>query len=145
MIRHSIVDQLRIKTVIFGSNVIIGDSSKIQMSSAVLAFQRQQELYYGFEAPFETFAVFRQIIPIPPLSEQIEIQRYHEDPAIKVGSIDIIGMSTSTVMQIGNIKDIALESRIHHVRQLDPFLLKQNGTGGPRTVAVKQESRGTSE
>lgn len=140
MQRNSFVDTLRVKTVIFGSNVIVGDSERIQMSATVLAIQRQQELYYGFEAPFQTFPIFSLAVPIPPVTEQIRFQVYHENPVIKVSNVDIIGMSNSTVMQVGSTKSIALEARVHHTRQLDPNILKLGSRIPPRTVAVSQES-----
>ncbi|WP_018662409.1 spore germination protein GerPE [Heyndrickxia acidiproducens] len=131
MARNSMVDQLLVKNVIFASNVIVGDSCKINMSARVLAIQRQKELYFGFEAPFEAFPIFSQVIPVPPITEEIQIQRYHADPAIKVGTVNIIGLSTSAVVQIGSTQDISLESRIHHVRQLDPFLRDSRGDMAP--------------
>ena len=120
MFRSSVVDYINIKNVIFSSNIIVGDSNKMEMDSRIIAIQRQQEIFYGYEAPFENFPIFTEVIPIPPITEELHFQRFNADPVIKVGTINVLGFSTSTVLQVGNTKDIYLESRIHHLRQLNP-------------------------
>ncbi|MBB2479734.1 spore germination protein GerPE [Bacillus sp. APMAM] len=117
-IRSSVVQECKINDVVFSSNVHVGDTTHIKANSRAFAVQREEELFFGFEAPFEDFPIFSELIPIPPITENIQFHRYNIDPVIKVDRVRIIGISTASLFQIGTIGDAFLEARTHHVRQL---------------------------
>ncbi|MGE6260239.1 spore germination protein GerPE [Heyndrickxia sporothermodurans] len=117
--RNSFVDEVRINDVVIGSHFQIGDSSLINSHSKVFALHREKELFFGFESDYEDFIVFTEPIPIPPISEKLHFKKFNANPTIHVSFVRIIGLSTSSIFQIGNTKKAYLESRIHHTRQLE--------------------------
>lgn len=117
-IRNSVVQKLRINDIVFGSSVHVGDTTHIKANSKAFAVQREEELYFGFEVSFEDYPIFSELIPIPPITEDIHFHRYNMDPVIKVDNVRIIGISAASIFQIGSLGDAYLESRVHHVRQL---------------------------
>ncbi|MBS4172009.1 spore germination protein GerPE [Bacillus sp. FJAT-49736] len=117
-IRNSVVQDISINDVVFSSNVHVGDTTYIKANSRAFAVQREEELYFGFEVDFEDYPIFSEVIPIPPITEDIHFHRINLDPVIRVDHINIIGISAASIFQIGSIKDAYLESRVHHVRQL---------------------------
>lgn len=117
-IRSSVVQNISINDVVFSSSVHVGDTNHIKANSRAFAVQREEELFYGFEVSFDDYPIFSEVIPIPPITENIKFKRFNANPIIKVNNVNIIGISTSSIFQIGTINDAYLESRVHHVRQL---------------------------
>jgi spore germination protein PE len=116
--RSSSVDCLNIKTVSFSSIIQLGDSTHINSLSRVLAIQKETDTFYGSEGSFQEYRIFTEPIPISPLNENIVIQTRNMNPIIKVGRIDIIGVSAASTIQIGNNKTVYQESRVKHIRHL---------------------------
>ncbi|MED1202478.1 spore germination protein GerPE [Heyndrickxia acidicola] len=119
MKRNSYVDRVEVNDIAISSSFIIGDSEQILCRSYVFAVQRQKEIDYGFEGSLDPYPVYTEVIPLPPITEPVMIKRDNSRSSIHVSKVDIIGLSTSTVFQIGNTGDAYLESRIHHIRQLE--------------------------
>lgn len=119
MKRNSIVDEVSINDIVDSSDFQIGDSCYINARSKVFAVQREKELFFGIEANYEDLPNFKEPIPIPPIFEKIKFNRYNANPTIHVTYIKIIGLSTSVIFQIGNTKNVYLETRVHHTRQLE--------------------------
>jgi spore germination protein PE len=119
MKRSSYVDEVSVNDVAISSSFVIGDSEQILSRSYVFAVQRQTEIYYGFEGSLDPYAVYTEVIPLPPITEPVIIKRDNSRSSIHVSRVDIKGLSTSTVFQIGNTGDAYLESRVHHIRQLE--------------------------
>lgn len=117
--RSSIVNQVKINDIFYASSFNIGDSSYINAFAKVFSVQREQELFYGFEADYEDFANFKELIPLPPITEKLQFNRFNANPTIHVSKVRIIGISTSSIFQIGNTKRAYLEARVHHTRQLE--------------------------
>jgi spore germination protein PE len=119
MKRNSYVDEVAVNDVAISSSFVIGDSEQILSRSYVFAVQRQTEIYYGFEGSLDPYPVYTEVIPLPPITEPVIIKRDNSRSSIRVSRVDIKGLSTSTVFQIGNTGDAYLESRVHHFRQLE--------------------------
>lgn len=115
--RTSIVDQLKIDTVIISSIIEIGDSSYIQGFSRALAVQREKSVYFGNEGSFQ-YPVFYEPIPFQAIETNFTMQTEQLHPVIKVHSIDIHGVSASSIVHIGSSRHISMESRIKHIRHL---------------------------
>lgn len=128
--RTSVVDHISINTLSFSSIFEIGDAPYINGLSRALAFQRPKPIYFSKEGIFDMYKIFKEEIPLPPLEDSIQTQTCHLKPMIKVGNIDLIGASASSIVQIGSSKNIYLESRVKHIRQL-------NGSAGNTTVTQK--------
>ncbi|WP_338472110.1 spore germination protein GerPE [Niallia sp. XMNu-256] len=126
--RISKVDNVKVKSVIFGSYIQIGDSNEVNGLARVLAVQRQREVFYSNEGDFSLFNIYSYSLPLPPINEPIGIHTTSPNPIIKVGSIDVTAMSTSAFMHIGNTEHIRMESRVLHIRQLETIDEPMNPT-----------------
>lgn len=118
--RTSVVDRININSLSIVSTFEIGDSSHIQAFSRAIALQREQQIFFSDEIRFSDFDIFSETIQIEPIFENVVFETNSIQPIIKVGSIDIIGVSTSSVVHIGNTKKVNMESRIKHIRHLRP-------------------------
>lgn len=117
--RTSIVDLLNVSAVSFSSIVEIGDATYYQALSRALAVQRQRNLFYGTEGFYESFPIYSEPIPLPPITENVETHFENLKPIIKVNHINITGLSSASLLQIGNCRHLYSEARIKHIRQLE--------------------------
>ncbi len=118
--RTSCVDNINIKIVSFASTVQLGDSCIINGLSRALAVQREVEVFYGNEGNLSSYRVYSEPIPFLPITEPFTYSRQNPNPLIKVNKIDIIGISSSSLLHVGNSRHVSMESRIKHIRQLQP-------------------------
>ncbi|PLR81964.1 spore germination protein GerPE [Bacillus canaveralius] len=118
--RTSYVTDLKVTTVSYSSVIQLGDSEIINGFSRAIAVQREEEVFYSDEGSFSAYPVFNKPIPFMPIREQLVQQTSHIFPVLKVKKIDILGISASSILHIGNSQNISLESRIKHIRQLRP-------------------------
>jgi spore germination protein PE len=118
--RTSYVDNVAVKIASFASTIQLGDSCIINGLSRALAVQREAEIFYGNEGSFAAYSVFSKPISLPPITEPINFRIHNPKPLIKVQNIDIIGVSSSSILHVGNSKHISMEARVKHIRQLLP-------------------------
>lgn len=119
MKRISVVKAVNIKSVSNSSLFQAGDNLVVAPYSRVFAVQREIPTYIGNEGNFN-YPVFTAPVPVPFLDEQVQIAVRNANPLIEVGFLDIIGVSTSSVVQIGSNRAIQAENRTKHIRQLLP-------------------------
>jgi spore germination protein PE len=124
--RTSCVDTINIKTVSFASTVQLGDSSIINGLSRALAVQRETELFYGNEGNLSNYPVYSEPIPFMPIYEPFSFTRHNPNPLIKVSKINITGISSSSILHVGNTRHVSMEARVKHIRQLLPTPRKEN-------------------
>jgi spore germination protein PE len=118
--RTSIVNNINVETVSFSSIVQLGDSRIINGFSRALAVQRETEIFFAKEGEFSSFPIFSEWIPLPPITEPINISSCSLKPLIKVNQVAIIGLSSSAVLHVGNSETVSMEARVKHIRQLLP-------------------------
>ncbi|WP_246860941.1 spore germination protein GerPE [Bacillus sp. REN3] len=118
--RTSCVDHLKIDAVTFSSICQIGDSVQICGFSRALAVQREADVFFGNEGHFANYPIFSEEIPLLPITERFASFTHNLNPLIKVKNVDIIGVSASSVVHIGNSCQICMEARVKHIRQLLP-------------------------
>lgn len=117
--RTSYVQSIHVDTVSFASIIQLGDSTMINGFSRALAVQREAELFYGNEGNFSVYPIFSEPIPVPPITENLSMQINNTlSSSIKVNNINIIGISSSSVLHVGNSETVQMEVRIKHIRQL---------------------------
>lgn len=116
--RISSVQDFKAEIVAFSSVIQIGDSSFVNTFTRALAVQREEEFFIGSEGSFDAFSIFKEPIPIPPITEKISISRQNLSPVINVSRMNIIGTSASSIIHIGSTCHVQLESRVKHIRQL---------------------------
>ena len=115
--RISNVDKLNVKILSFSSIIQLGDSCITNGFSRALAVQREKEEFYGNEGNFPSYSVFTKPIPLPPITEEISTFTHNANPVIKVKHIDIIGISSSSILHVGNTRHVSMEVRVKHIRQ----------------------------
>jgi spore germination protein PE len=119
--RTSCVDNIKVEIISFSSILQLGDSCIINGLSRAIAVQREAEIAYGNEGDFSSYRVFSEPIPFQPLDEPISFVLNNPIPLIKVNKIGIIGMSSSSILHVGNSKTVSMEVRVKHIRQLLPL------------------------
>jgi len=118
--RTASVKNIEIRSLAIASVFQIGDSNLIRGFSRAIAVQREVELFFDNEGNFADYPIFSEPIPLIPISETINMSRQNINPFIKVGNIDIIGVSSSSIVHLGNTNHVTLETRVKHIRQLSP-------------------------
>jgi spore germination protein PE len=116
--RLSKVQKLTIKSLSSASVNQIGDSQIINGLSRALAVQREAEVFFDYEGDYSLFPIFSEPIPLPPITENVIFQKMDLIPFIKVNEIKIIGVSSSSIVHIGNSQQVYMESRVKHIRQI---------------------------
>ena len=116
--RSSLVDWIRVASVDLSATVQVGDSNQVTPESTVYAVQREYPIFNSNEADDLTkFPIYSQEIPLPTITECIEGITIQENPVIKVGGIDILGVAASSVLHIGSTRTIRSESRVKNIRE----------------------------
>ena len=115
------VNCLAANTVSFSSFIRLGDTNTISSRADVFAVQREEEIFFGFEGPFERpeTSIFNEPIPLPPKGN-VAAAFYQYNPSIFVNKLDITAISASSIVKVGNIEKAYMESRVKHIRQLKP-------------------------
>lgn len=117
--RLSKVDSFKLVSGALASTIQIGDSNEISGFTRAIAIQRQREVYYSFEADFSLFNIFSYPLVSPPIDEPITIHTTNVNPVIKVGTLDVLAVSSSSFLHIGSTERVGLEARILHIRQIE--------------------------
>lgn len=118
--RTACVDCIKMDGLSFSSILQIGDSEEICGFSRAIAVQREAEVFIGSEGSFAAYPLFTEPLPLLPIDEVLSSSVTNFNPMIKVGTIKIMGASSSSVIHLGNSRHIAMEARVKHIRQLLP-------------------------
>lgn len=127
--RTACVDTIKVDSVSFSSILQIGDSQQIQALSRAIAVQREAEIFFGNEGSFAAYSIFSEQIPYLPADENISSSTQNLNPMLKVRNIEIMGVSSSSVVHLGNSSHISMEARVKHIRQLLPRKEQNNNRG----------------
>lgn len=118
MMRTSVVRNIKVRTVVISSIFHVGDIKEISPVSTVLAIQRQISVFQGDEGNLEAFPIFSHPLSLPIITETAHMQVTHHSPYLYVDHIDILGLSTSSVLHIGSSECVRARNRTKHIRQL---------------------------
>ncbi|MCA1062000.1 spore germination protein GerPE [Rossellomorea sp. AcN35-11] len=129
--RYSIVNDLEGVTLAFSSVYQIGDSQNIYAQSKAFAVQREKEFFLSSEGSFDS-DVFQKPITLPAINPQVSVNRLNLCP-IKVNNMFIRATSASSVIHIGNTRNVYMEARVKNIRQLE------NGSA-PQTFETIQDT-----
>ncbi|MEF2095034.1 spore germination protein GerPE [Bacillus sp. CFBP9009] len=116
--RISKVKSLLSDTVSFCSTLQIGDTSYIDGISLALAVQKKSETFDSVDIHFEDYDIFKKPLYIPRSNEPVVTSFSNPNPFIRVGNINIIGISSSSVVGVGNVGHARMESRVKHIREV---------------------------
>lgn len=116
--RISVIDDVNIKAIVFSSSLIIGDTGILKPRAKVMAVQRVYPFFYGDEGNFDEYPLYSKPIPHLPKEKDVQMTVRNETPIIKVNHIKVLGVSSSSIVQIGTNSRIDSEARVKHFRQL---------------------------
>ena len=116
--RTSKVDNIHIAFLSRGATFNIGELQYMYSVDNVLAYQREQEIFYGQEGNFGDYKVFYTVPDFEPIDELVHINVENVTPYLSVDCIRAQAISASSLLQIGNGRFIHSETRIMNVRQL---------------------------
>ena len=116
--RTSRVKQLNVTTIVFSSSVQIGDTQYLDATAQALATQEPVNVFRGDPEHFEDYEVFNLRTPLPLIFEKVSMVQMNKQPNICVDIIDVIGVSSSSTLVIGNVDHTQLSSRILNIRRL---------------------------
>ncbi|MBM7563573.1 spore germination protein GerPE [Paenibacillus sacheonensis] len=112
-----------------------GDRADVNAFIRGIAVQRESDHLDSQNVYFESYDIFNQ--PVPPITpwlaeaakEPLEMRTTNREPRISVGSIEIIAVSSSALVLVGNGVHTRAESRISNIRQFAKPALRYYGTG----------------
>ncbi|WP_139891463.1 spore germination protein GerPE [Bacillus sp. D386] len=116
--RTSIVDHIHVSILSRGSTFDIGEIQYSYSVDNVLAYQREQEIFYGKEGNFGDYKVFYTVPDFEPIEEMVHIIFENVNPYLFVDCIRTQAISASSLLQVGNGRFIRSETRVMNVRQL---------------------------
>ncbi|GAA0491540.1 hypothetical protein GCM10008986_17110 [Salinibacillus aidingensis] len=118
MKRNAKVQHMYINSTAYASSIQIGDAIKADPYIRALAVQKEGAFFDTGDFPFSDFPFFSR--PFPEIREDVSIQqhRHHKNRDIHVHSIDIEGITGSSIMQVGSLKEIDAKARLKHFRIL---------------------------
>lgn len=115
--RTTYVKDLALLTLSYSSVLEIGDAQTATPFSNVIAVQKEGGFQTDEGYEFEQFPIFSQETPSIP-KKNLEQLHVHHSPNIQVDHINITGVSTSSIVQLGNLNSIDAEARVKHIRIL---------------------------
>ena len=119
MIRTTKVNLFRVNSVSFSSILEIGDATHCRPKTNIIAVQKEGgvESDEGYE--FDNYSLFRR--PKTPFPQKPNVQKktYNHKKTLHVDAINITGVTSSAVVQLGNLKNVLSEARIKHIRILE--------------------------
>lgn len=125
--RTSVVGQVSVREVTLSSILKAGDCVKYRAAALALAVQRQIEMFNAREGDklLVTHPAFDEPIEIPIAERSVEMRVRNVSPNISVGRVDVLSVSSSSMLGVGSVRRIVLESRVVNIRQLIPGAVPQ--------------------
>lgn len=117
MARLSIVGTVYINSVGSSSTIHVGDNLNTALQSRAFAVQREVPYYLGNEGSFSAYPFYQRPFPVPQPPEPFTMCVDNLGSFIRVQGIRILGISASSVLQIGSNRITSGETRIKNIRQ----------------------------
>ncbi|WP_102028006.1 spore germination protein GerPE [Salirhabdus sp. Marseille-P4669] len=114
--RTTTVNTLNVNSASFSSIVQLGDAHRADPYTRALALQREIPIFDTNSFPFSDYAIFTrpylEMATSPPMIQE----HIHHDPSLFVHWIRVGSMSSSAIVQVGNLEELDAKSRIKHIR-----------------------------
>ncbi|WNR44963.1 spore germination protein GerPE [Paenibacillus roseipurpureus] len=140
MARLSIVGNVYMNALSSSSTLQVGDNMNTALQNTVFAVQREVPIYYSNEGSFAAYAFYQRPFPIPQPPQPFRMCVDNLGSYIKVCNVRILGVSSSSLFQIGSNRITSAETRVKNIRQ---FVTDKPGpkeqttfvdTGSPDTI-----------
>lgn len=97
----------------------IGDVTVSSQQLNAIAVQKEGAIFSDEGFLFSDYPLFERK-RIPHHLEPINVKQRHKhhQPTIHVNKVDILGVSASSIIQVGSLEDINAEARVKHIRIL---------------------------
>ncbi len=115
--RISVVKSFKLRSLLIGGTIQFGDCLVLAPRCKVLAISRQLPIFSDRENDLSQYPLYSRRIPLPIITESINVNILNQSPYIRTGDISIHGVSTSGTVQIGSNLHIDTEARVKHLRQ----------------------------
>lgn len=121
-VRTSQVGFINVISVANASIVQVGDRGSTHARLSALAVQRKEDHWTAGEAYFESHDIFSRpwpILRVPAFEagQVLQARTCHVSPRISVGCVNVIAISSSSSLHIGNSRSVIGEARVKHIRQ----------------------------
>jgi spore germination protein PE len=116
MSRLTVIGNVKIDILLFGSVAFFGDNRLIKPTSWILAVRRDIPTYFGNEGSFD-YPTFAKIVPRLAEGGEPRMSKRDEGP-IRVGGVKVVGISTASVFQAGSTDTIQSKVWVKQFRQL---------------------------
>src|SRR5690625_4783279 len=113
--RASKIRFMDIQAVTFSSIVQIGDSRKVHPSADILAVQKSGQPPSESEFSWSQCPILQTKILPKIRGGYIEGDHFHSND-INVRNLRILGVSSSSIIQLGNVSDVHALARVKHIR-----------------------------
>ncbi|MGF9715024.1 spore germination protein GerPE [Paenibacillus naphthalenovorans] len=117
-VRTSVVNRVMIYNIGYASALNAGDLGDFSPVTLALAVHREIPAYHGKEGNLKAYPIFSAPLPVPRQAREVRMSTHQVSGAIHVNNVEVLAISTSSLVQIGSIISIRSESRIKHIRQL---------------------------
>lgn len=117
--RTAEVINIRVNSVTFSSIFGIGDTVSTNQKSKGIAVQKEGAIFTKEESlRFHDYPIFKREANWLKQKRNAAIEISKHKDAIHVQNSQVIGVSSSSVFQVGSIDKITADSRIKHFRKL---------------------------
>lgn len=117
--RTANVNSIYTTSIVFSSIFNIGDTTLLDQHSKAIAVQKEAAVFTEADKlSFQDYSLFKQKANVPPRKHAVHLNAFHHSKTINVQNVSIIGVSQSSVFQVGSINNISSEARIKHFRKL---------------------------
>ncbi|WP_060680560.1 spore germination protein GerPE [Virgibacillus halodenitrificans] len=117
--RTTVIDLINVTSISNSAIFNIGDTQQTNQKFRGIAIQ--EESAYSTppkEEDFADYPIFQLEANFMMNEVSVNKEHSHHAPTIRVGQISVIGVSSSSIMQAGNLNSINAEARLKHFRKL---------------------------
>ncbi|WP_026905696.1 spore germination protein GerPE [Paucisalibacillus globulus] len=108
-----------INSIVDSSIFNIGDTVHFNPIFKGIAVQRETNVWNdAYDTDFEDYSIFTRQANWIDTEIPVHMYNFHHNGTIQVGTVSITGVSQSSTVQFGGLKNINAESRLKHIRIL---------------------------
>lgn len=118
-LRHVRISRSAVNTIAFSSIFNIGDTNHFSPKFKAIAVQREGDAWNSnYDWKFSDYPIFHRKANWLDSELPIQIKHYHHNNQICVKNVSLTGVSQSSTLQFGGLRNIEADARIKHFRLL---------------------------